>query len=407
MDSIEILPNPNERFTDSVERSCTLKGLPGIKTTDNETRLWFSLDSSVSLPDEADCDSYLLAVLMDAMKANKNIVVHGSVSKSLLSNLCEFQSAWHKWLPDEYSIVEISVEAVREVQSLPVSGAICAFSGGVDATFSVWRHYSKKFSHRSQDIKLASIVHGFDIPLYDEEGFNRAFSQSQKTLDDLGIQLFPIKTNYRKISRVNWEHAFSCALVAALGNFKKLAGTCIVGSSEPYDSLVIPWGSSPITDYLLASDDFYVIHDGASHSRTEKVREIVDWEIGMNNLRVCWEGENKDSNCGVCEKCLRTRLNFMATGSRIPVCFPESDILNDLKRVRLKNDAVRAEWQQIYDYARHENIRDKWVDKLPVIIKRKGLVFYLKKIYRQHADKLDSLFPEGSRRREWLFRFFS
>ncbi len=57
-------------------------------------------DSSIEPPSADDCDSYLLAVIMDAMKENRNIIVKGTVSAQLLSNLVEYQTAWNKWLPD-------------------------------------------------------------------------------------------------------------------------------------------------------------------------------------------------------------------------------------------------------------------------------------------------------------------
>ena len=177
-----------------------------------------------------------------------------------------------------------------------------------------------------------------------------------------------VKTNYREISRAIWEDTFSTALVATLSNFKNLAGTCIVGSSEPYDSLVIPWGSSPITDHLLSSDEFVVMHDGASHSRTDKVKDISQWKAGMNNLRVCWEGELKDRNCGTCEKCIRTKLNFLAVGVSIPPCFPASDILEDMKNIKIRNDAVRAEWRQIYEYGITIQSSAPWLEKMKSMI---------------------------------------
>ncbi|WP_108945129.1 hypothetical protein [Shewanella halifaxensis] len=160
-------------------------------------------------------------------------------------------------------------------------------------------------------------------------------------------------------------------MVATLSNLKSIAGHSIVGSSEPYDSLVIPWGSSPITDHLLSSDNFSVIHDGASHSRTEKVRDIADWQAGLQSLRVCWQGDLKDQNCGKCEKCVRTKLNFLATNNPIPSCFPKSDIVKDLKGIKLKNHAIVAEWKQIYQFAKQHNITAAWLDQVANIIENK------------------------------------
>lgn len=381
---IQLVPLAH-KVTDSFRtRRCLIKRIHN-GAVESETTLWFKFDQSVNLPADDDCDSYLLAVLMDAMKENRHIDIKGTVSKTLLGNLVEFQSAWNKWLPDTYSLVDVLADGVRDGRP-PVDGAICAFSGGVDATFSVWRHAKKLCGYRSQPIKLCAIVHGFDIPLEDEVAFKNATARSRNTLRDLRLDLIPIATNFREISKANWEHVFSCALVAALGNFKNHAGTCIVGSSEPYDSLVIPLGSSPITDHLLSSGEFGVMHDGASHSRTEKVREINHWDAGKNNLRVCWQGDLKDRNCGVCEKCVRTRLNFLAVKAPVPAAFPDSNILTDLKKIELRNDAVRAEWRQLHEIAVNNKVDAPWVRQVPVVINRKPLV--------------ERVLPKGSVRRK-------
>lgn len=384
MNLIHIIPQPCQTLNETLVRSCTIRNLFG----DAEIQLWFELPRSISIPDDNDCDSYLLCIIMDAMKQGKKIHVQGSVSALLLSNLVEFQSAWQKWLPHTYAQVEITVESLREKETFGVKGAMCAFSGGVDATFSLWRHYAKLWGHRSQTIKLAAMVHGFDIPLKSENEFANAFRNAQSTLNDLDIPLIPLKTNYREFSKVQWEHVFSCALVAALGNLKSMADVCLVGSGQPYDALVFPWGSNPITDPLMSSDDVSVIYDGASHSRTEKVKTILDWEKGVQNLRVCWQGDAKDSNCGHCEKCVRTKLNFLAVGAEIPTCFPTSDICEDIKRITLNNAAQRGEWKQLIDYASKQGISAEWMLLAKALLKKKSFQ--------------EILLPENSRRKNFL-----
>lgn len=359
MKVIEIRPQKIETNDKYHIRRCVLTRIAG-GVVENNTELWYQFDKNITPPDDTDCDSYLLGILMDAMKEGRDIIVKGKVSKELLSNLVEYQLAWRKWVPNVYVPVNIDADIIKNDQN-PLDGAVCAFSGGVDACFSVWRHSKENCSYRSQKIKISSLVHGFDIPLHEESSFSNALRRANDTLKDICISLEPIKTNYRKISNVNWEHACACALIATLSNFKKIVGTCIVGSSEPYDSLIIPWGSSPITDHLLSSNDFRVIHDGASHSRIEKVREISSWKAGVENLRVCWQGPLKDRNCGQCEKCVRTKLNFLATGSDIPNCFPRSDIIADIKRIRLKKKLHRNEWQLIYNYAVKNGIKSEWL----------------------------------------------
>jgi hypothetical protein len=354
----------------NVTRSCKI-----TRCNDNqknsEALIWFRFSKEITIPAPNDADAYLLATIMDAMKENRKVVIKGAVSRQLLSNLVEYQLVWQKWRPDLYHYVDIEVDEIRELTNQPARGAICAFSGGVDATFSVWRHINATCSYRSQNIKLCSLVHGFDIPLSDTTAFNNARLRGERTLADVSLELEPISTNYKEITNVNWEHSFACALVAVLNNFKEMAGTCIVGSSESYDALILPWGSSPVTDHLLSSGEFNIMHDGASHSRTEKVDEISKWQLGIDNLRVCWQGDIKDENCGQCEKCVRTKLNFLFSNNTIPSCFPDTNTLEDMKRVVLKNDAVRAEWVILYQQALDKKITCDELDFMPNVLNKK------------------------------------
>jgi len=395
MKSIILEPQKSERLNGDIIRRCSIIRLDDTEIVDQKD-LWYQFSNKVTPPEDDDCDSYLLAMLMDGMLEDRKIIVKGSVSLELLSNLVEYQAVWNKWLPDVYSIIEMDVKKVRNNENA-APGAICAFSGGVDATFSVWRHTQKKNSYRSQTIKFCSLVHGFDIPLSDTEAFENTKKRAVLTLNDINIKLESIKTNFREVVSTNWEHVFVCALVSVLGNFKQEAGTGLVGSSSPYDHIFTPWGSSPIADPLTSSGAFKVMLDGASHSRTEKVNEISDWKVGISNLRVCWQGDLKDRNCGKCEKCLRTQCNFLAIGQAIPGCFPplNGERLN-FENIKINNAAVLLEWEQIIDYANKKNINDPWVQQAKDnIYKKRSVVEVLmpeKSLQREFARNLKKFF---------------
>ncbi|WP_094673977.1 hypothetical protein [Hydrocoleum sp. CS-953] len=367
MKILNLYPQPLEQVGTYVRRSCKIERQDDDQII-NSRVLWYEFPEIENLPTDTDSESYLIAVIMEAMLENRKIVVHGRVSRELLANLTEYRDAWCCWLPQVYHPVDFQVdEIVDNVVRLP--SAVCAFSGGVDATFSVWRHAKTKNGYRSQAIKTCAIIHGFDIPLQNEEAFVTAFNQASATLKSIDIPLLPIRTNFRKVIWTNWEHVFAAALVAALQNFKKIVGTCLIGSSEPYKSLVFPWGSSPITDHLLSSEEFRVLHDGATHSRTQKVATINEWKEGCDNLRVCWQGALKDRNCGKCEKCLRTMFNFKANNLNIPACFRESSISDkSLFQIRASNDAVLSEWGEILDSAICNNVQDNWVKILSLTL---------------------------------------
>lgn len=323
MSTMHLHPQPALRAERRVTRSCQIRregdgdGVqPAVLT------LWFDVDDHPALPSDDDADVFLIAMLMEAMREGRALHVHGTVSGELLGNLREFQEVWARWRPTWYRRVPISVDRIDASVPPPSPGAVCAFSGGVDASFSVWRHSGERRGHRSPAVTLCVLVHGFDIPLDDTDAYALAFERAAASLTELSLPLKAVRTNFRQIAAVHWEDNFAAALVAALGNFKGQAGTCLFGSAKPYDALVLPSGSSPIGDHLLGSSAFRVVHDGASHCRTGKVRELAAWRTGADNLRVCWEGAGKGRNCGRCEKCLRTMVNFLAAGLPVPRAFP-------------------------------------------------------------------------------------
>jgi hypothetical protein len=369
--SLHLRPLPAVVADGFITRQCEVARYSADQLEDSVI-LYFKFPAIETFPADDDCDAYVLATFMDAMKEDRNVVVKGSVSKQLIGNLFEFNLVWKKWVPSLYHVIELRADTVRQ-SSVKNPGALSAFSGGVDASFTVYQHHMKHKRERSQDIKLCALIHGFDIPLSDPAVFSNALGRARATLSDLGIPIMPVETNAKQIARVNWEDAFTCMLIGALNNLKSLAGTCLIGSSRSYDTVIIPAGSSPYTDELLSSGEFDVMHDGASHSRTEKVAEVAKWKVGADNLRVCWEGDLTDRNCGECEKCLRTMLNFLASGNPIPAAFPNVDIVQKLDKIMLKRDAIVEIWEEILTMARKNNIKAPWVDAVARTIKRKPL----------------------------------
>ena len=416
MKRISIEPLAVETIDDDYIRRCIIKRYDNSILIDKK-ELWVKFPKQVPPPDDKDCDSYLLACVLDAMAENRDISVKGSVSKELLSNLVEYQAIWNKWLPNKYNIVDMLVDTIRE-KEISVPGAVCAFTGGADSTFSIWRHSQNKNSYRSQKINFCTFVHGFDIPLSDSEAFINTKHKAVETLKNIDIELLPIQTNYRSVSTLSWEHTFGIALVSTLNNFKKISGTCILGSGSDYSHQHFPWGSTPISDYLLSSDSFKVMHDGSSHSRTEKIKDLSEWEVGISNLRVCWEGKYNDRNCGNCEKCLRTQANFLAINRPIPNCFPNTkDVKNKISQLSpFRKTTIRNEWKDILYYAKENGIQDDWVKHIEIISKDNTQILPLP-AYKidfsitwiqciKQSTLFQTLFPRASRRRKLAKKFY-
>jgi hypothetical protein len=386
--TIQLNPQPIQMINDCQIRSCL--AIFSENGTATEKRMWFSYPLDVPMPEDSNCESYLLASLLPAMQLNADISVKGKVSKQLLANLTELQYIWNKWSPNDFHLIHITADEVTNIDVSQNDDAVVAFSGGVDAQFSTYRHATKQAGYATKNLKAGVLIHGFDIALDDDKSFAVAKHKAKLALDNLQVKLFTVSTNIRELWNLNWEMYCGTAIASVLNNFQQYAQFGLIGSGEAYDALVSPWGSHPLTDPLASSKTFQIIHDGAGFNRTEKIQLLSTWQTGIKNLRVCWAGDDLSKNCGKCEKCVRTRLNFVASGLPNPECFDTPLTKSLLKPILLRSDASKAEWHSIYQDIVKSNNAKEWLPDIQAVINRKP------------RPSLYFLFPPNSKRREWV-----
>jgi len=292
-------------------------------------KLWYRVpaDWDGSVSDAAD--AVVVGALFYLMRLGQDVRVHGEVSSSLLSGIDEFQAAWSIWRPWKYRRIGLSADREVETETgRSRAQAISAFSGGVDSSFTAYRHARSVAVRRSMPLRASVMVQGFDIPLGEREVFDRAHAKAAKQIGSLSLPLIPVATNYRTLD-VEWTDAFGSAVASVLMLFQKTFGTGLIAQGVPYHCYHhIVEGSNPLTDPLLSSESFRVIADGAAFQRMDKIQVLSGWPEAMQSLRVCWQGPAKDRNCGRCEKCIRNVLTFRALGLGLPPCF-EHDVSDD------------------------------------------------------------------------------
>ena len=264
----------------------------------------------------------------------------------------------------------MEIVADRELeQPAAATGAVSAFSGGVDSCFTVFRHATGRAGRQAQTLRAGMIVHGFEIALDDGAGFEGAAAKAEAMLADLGLDLVRMATNVRDFSQ-NWRYARGAGVSACLMLLQPNARTGLVPSTEPYDLLVAPWGSHPLTDPHLSSASFQIVHDGAGWTRPDKIGEIGEWPQALEFLRVCFLAEPRDGNCGTCEKCIRTILGFRAAGLGLPPCFARDVTNTQIRSLGRLGPIEEAELRQILDAAERAGIRDSWVRAVTSVLYR-------------------------------------
>jgi hypothetical protein len=329
--------------------------------------LWYRLPLANAADLTPTCDPLLVGTVLLAMKWGAPVHVHGQVSPMLLRNLEEFQAAWSAWEPERYRCVPI--QADREREPPPASGrSLAAFSGGVDSSFTVYRHCTGTCGRWQRSVKAGLMVLGLDIPLSEKGAFMKATERAAAQLATLGVTLIPMATNFRQLP-LKWEDAFGAGLASCLLLLQGGYSSALVASSFPYQALSFPYGSNPVTDWMLSTGAMETVHDGAAFRRIDKMRVLAAWPAALKYLRVCWEGPHKDRNCGRCEKCVRTILAFRVLGVPLPECF-EADLTDEQIRDVVVSSGPLTEMQRVLEAAKAAVPSEPWVRALQTCIDR-------------------------------------
>ena len=172
--TLKLSPQPEIYLNGLIRRSCKI--ILSENKSVEEKLLYIDLPNALSMTLRADdCNAYLMMILLVAMSKNYDIHIGGSVDSILLTNLTEYMRAWSLWMPSTYGVVKIIPDEINTSQFSPHAVAT-AFSGGLDASFTVWDYIH---SQHSPALKFGVMVHGFDIPLFNTKGFLGAFNNAK------------------------------------------------------------------------------------------------------------------------------------------------------------------------------------------------------------------------------------
>lgn len=269
--------------------------------------LWIEVPDILREDIRLNGDPWLAALLPLASRLGEPLHIDATVDSALFDTHLELQEWWKFWFPDMKPI-SVHPAALESVE--PRNGGRTAqfFSGGVDSFFTLLRHLDPENPVQVDDLLIGW---GFDIPISDAPSFERVKSSLEGAASKLQKRLIPFSTNFRetRFGQIPWGsigHGNAMASVALL--LEGTYGRVLVPSTDGYRETAA-WGSHPAIDHLFSSSSMRIIHDGAAHTRLQKVAMAATSPVALDTLRVCWRSQS-DKNCGECEKCLRTMLGL-------------------------------------------------------------------------------------------------
>jgi hypothetical protein len=261
-------------------------------------------------------------------------------------------------MPNAVSPVDIKYAHLKPLQAKPTAVG-STFSGGVDSFFTLWKHLPQNQPITDYHITHALFILGFDILNNDRDRYHALFSRYQNALKQINIELLPLETNLVSviIPRMNFTLIFGPVLIGAAHVLGGLFRKFFIPGSIDYQQIQT-WTSSsdPTSDPLLSTDTLDIMHHGATHRRVEKIKEISDWDLPQEHLRVCSsDGMDIDVlNCSRCEKCVRTMIPIYAMGKMGKFTSFEKPLKSNRECLRWarKFDPSKPFLEEIFPFAR-------------------------------------------------------
>lgn len=254
---------------------------------------------------EPTATMWLPLTLPVAMRLGRDLHIKGSVDRRALDGAVRAQETLVRWWPQWLKSVDVTVD---QATSSPESsdGIGLAFSGGVDAFHSLLKH--------RDEVSHLWFVHGFDVPLWRTDLRSAITRHLSSVAEATGQELVEVVTNVKPWADrfTRWSETYVGPATAgiALGH-SPMWGSSLIASSGAGERQA-KWSTHPDLDPLWSSGSVDIVNDQSHVERVQKVRDIASWDVAMKHLRVCWMNPHQAYNCGRCEKCSRTIVNFIA-----------------------------------------------------------------------------------------------
>lgn len=272
---------------------------------DDEARIATYASSDVRL--DANPDAGFAALLPVAMAVASELHVPDGVSPRLLDSAASIQrllAAWDR--PMEPVELRRGRPPVQPSESEP-RGTAAFFTGGVDSFYTVLTHRDR--------IDALVYAHGLDVPLDEGDKRELVSASLREVAAELGLPLIEVETDVRAISDTacSWEHVYTGAALASVGHLlaSRFERVLIPATHSLRD--LYPIGTHPLLDPLYSSERVCFEHVDCER-RVDKLAYLVESELAMSSLRVCFQPGVNGLNCGHCKKCVRTMVGLRVVG---------------------------------------------------------------------------------------------
>ena len=301
--------------------------------------LFAETDTQVQKALWADPNAFVVACILPAWRSGeRRVKVDGSLCPVLFRNVRTALATLKAWYPAQLGPAP-TIEPSRGFKvRRPFQGhAVSLLSCGIDSLATLrWNKLHLPSDHPAS-IKGVIVI---DFNGHPELSAEESHEQPQGRLAvasevaaDADVDLIPVRTNLWWLVNDGYffDEKWHGAVLSSIASFFSGRFHKAYIASTHDAAHLHPWGSHPLLDSYYSSAHFQIEHHGLDMSRFEKTALIADWPIALQNIRVCQNDSSGNTNCGTCEKCIRTMTALVALG-KLKDCrsFPGDDVSPEL-----------------------------------------------------------------------------
>lgn len=222
-----------------------------------------------------------------------------------------------------------------------------SFTGGVDSFYTLRDNLEGV-------TPVGALVTGLglDTKLNDHEGHAALLQNLGRVASAHGLAHYSIRTNFRELFDPYADPTVvtqGACLVAFAFLLSGSLHTYLIPAAAPIDRLY-PFSSHALLDGAWISRHMATVSDGWDIHRNDKLARIMDWPLAMRELRVCQHGKGV-TNCGRCEKCVRTMALLALYGVRHGPAFPHRTEASHIEGLRIHQPKKLYWWRKIREAA--------------------------------------------------------
>ena len=299
-----------------------------LNSAEGSIRIKSSHPEKICLPDRADFAVWFFLPI--AMRENRPLHIIGTGYRTTIKNAFLMSSIWQSWLPGHFFSVAVSFDTELTPNSTEIleKRDLCFYSGGVDSTYMM---LSRMQEGKSQDL---ITIHGMDYKLKDRDKAQQFLIQTQPFSEKAGDERIIVEMDayslYDKFDINPENHHVSHIFALAGSGFlhSRDYNSIYIAADYRLDQqfLVYPWGSNSATNFLFDTGDVKLITLSDDITRSQKMELLTESKEALTSLTFCVDYQARPQNCGVCSKCMRTKLMFIANVGNMPNIFKNENI---------------------------------------------------------------------------------